>query len=213
MYRNAFTLFWTSKLWSIYDKSYFGENAPNKNNDSIWIKLRNNVLQECNDVYIGTYCGSPTERKGDNTSDFFTALNEEICMFKKKGVTLVQGDLNARTGNSKDFIEHDKFDIVLGIENLNKKHIRNSEDPKINTRGKELLDVCKLNDFLILNGREIGDLSGSLTSQQWNGSAVVDYVLSPNEFTKNISQFAGGKFLPWLSEYCPLHTTIVLMAC
>ena len=38
------------------------------------------------------------------TRDFFTALNEEIGMLKKKGVTLVQGDLNARTGNSKDFI-------------------------------------------------------------------------------------------------------------
>ena len=63
-----------------------------------------------------------------------------------------EGDLNARTGNSKDFIEHDKFDIVIGIENLNNQHIRNSEDMKINTRGKELLDVCRLNDFLILNG-------------------------------------------------------------
>ena len=53
--------------------------------------------------------------------------------------------------------------------------------------------MCKLNDFLILNRRKIGYLTGSLTSHQWNGSAVVDYVLSPNEFTSylhiNISKF------------------------
>ena len=73
-----------------------------------------------------------------------------------------------------------------------------------------LLDVCKLNDFLILNGRKTGDLSGSFTSHQWNGSAVVDYVLSPNDFTKNISKFAVGKFVPWLSDHCPIHTTIAL---
>ena len=89
--------------------------------------MKSNVLQECNDVYSGTYYGSPTRRLGDNTSELFTALNEEICMFKNKEVTLVQGDFNAITGNSKDFIEHDKFGIVLGIENLNNQHIRNSE--------------------------------------------------------------------------------------
>ena len=50
--------------------------------------MKKHVLQESNDVYIGTYHGSPTKRKGENTSDFFTALNEEICMFKKKGLTL-----------------------------------------------------------------------------------------------------------------------------
>ena len=69
--------------------------------------------------------------------------------------------------------------------------------------------MCKLNDFLILNGRKVGDLSGNFTSHQWNGSAVVDYVLTPNDFAKNISKFSVGKFVPWLSDHCPLHTTIV----
>ena len=127
-------------------------------------------------------------------------------MFKKNGVTLIQGDLNARTGNSKDFIEYDKFDSDLGLENLNNQHMRNSQDTKGNTRGKELLDVCKSNDFLILNVRKIGDLSGSFTSHQWNGSAVVDYILTPNDFAKNISKFSVGKFVP---DHCPMYTTIV----
>ena len=129
-------------------------------------------------------------------------------MFKGKGVTFVQGDLSARTGTVNDFINYDKFDEQLGIENLNNQHARNSQDKKVNPRGKELLDVCKLNDFLILNGRRVGDLSGKLTSHQWNGSAVVDYFLSPNEFIKNIPKFKIGQFIPWLSDHCPLHTTI-----
>ena len=58
---------------------------------------------------------------------FFTSLNEEINLFKKKGVTLVQRNINIITGNAKDFIKYDKFDQQLGIENLNNQHVRNSQ--------------------------------------------------------------------------------------
>ena len=70
--------------------------------------------------------------------------------------------------------------------------------------------MCKLNDILILNGRNVGDLAGSFTSDQWNGSATVDYFLSPNDFTKHISKFNVGKFIPWLSDHCPINATIIL---
>ena len=54
-----------------------------------------------------------------------------------------------------------------------------------------------MNDYLIMNGRTIGDLFGKCTSHQWNGSSVVDYFLTPNNFA-------------WLSDHCPIYTTIVL---
>ena len=100
------------------------------------------------------------KRKGLKKSIFFTVLNEEINYYRK------QGDVNARTGNETDFIEYDNFDGSFGIDNYNNQHARNSEDEIINTRGKELLDLCKLNDFLIANGRNIGDLLGNFTSHQ-----------------------------------------------
>ena len=92
---------------------------PNKNEDSIWIKLKQNNSNEQQDIYIGTYYVSPPNKKSPKIIDFFSALNEEISYFKKKGVVFVQGDLNARTGNEKDFIEYDKFDDEMGIKNLN----------------------------------------------------------------------------------------------
>ena len=33
---------------------------------------------------------------------------------------------------------------------------------------------------------------------------------SPNEFLKNILKFNIGEFIPWLSDHCPLHTTIAV---
>ena len=88
--------------------------------------------------------------------------------------------------------------------------IRNSQDTTKNIRGQELLDVCKVNDLLILNGRKNGDLFGVCTSHQWNGSSVVDYFLSPNRFLHKIPKFSVGKYIPWLSDHCILKTTILI---
>ena len=74
-------------------------------------------------------------------------MNQEINTFRNKGVVMVQGDLNARTGSEIDFVEFDKSDELLGIQNLDSHHPRNSEDPKTNPRGRELLDLCKVNDL------------------------------------------------------------------
>ena len=184
---------------------------PNLNDDSIWVKLDKTLSSEDEDIFLGTYYVSPPNIKTNPKNvDFFTDINEEINMFKRKGVVLVQGDLNARTGNEKDFIAYDKYDKKLGVENLNNQNIRNSQDLNINARGKELIDVCKINDFLIMNGRKIGDLFGKYTSHQWNGSSVVDYFLAPNAFSQKILNFSVGKFIPWISDHCPIHTTFIL---
>ena len=52
-----------------------------------------------------------------------------------KGVVLVQGDLNARTGHGNYFIFHDKFDQQFGIENKENQCPRNLQDQITNTRG------------------------------------------------------------------------------
>ena len=121
----------------------------------------------------------------------------------------MQGDLNARTGVERDFIESDKFD-ASGVENFSKYSCRNSEDKKVNKRGKDLLDLCKVNDLLITNGRKIGDLFGKFTSHQWNGSALNDYLLTPNYFMDKIVSFAVGDYVPWLSDHCPIFSSIML---
>ena len=125
----------------------------------------------------------------------------------------MQGDLNARTGSERDYIEHDKFDQELGVENLSNQHLRNSQDQELKTRGKELLDICKMNDYLITNGRTVGDLYGKYTSHQWNGSSVVDYFIAPNNFANRIVEFNVGEYLPWLSDHCPTYATILLKDC
>ena len=80
---------------------------------------------------------------------------------------------------------------------------RNSEDKvPADHRGKELLELCKSLQLVILNGRKIGDLFGKFTSLQWNGNSVVDYVLVSKSIYSSITYFQIGNFIPWLSDHC-----------
>ena len=150
--------------------------------------------------------GNPERSKKDY--DFLTALNDEISFFSKKGPILLQGDFNCRIGLEKDFVEFDKSDLELGIENFDNQNKRNSEDKTVNSRGKELLDVCKLNDILILNGRKTGDIFGAFTSHNWNGSSVVDYSIASNSLLETIGEFSVGNYIPWLSDHCLINTKL-----
>ena len=74
--------------------------------------------------------------------------------------------------------------------------------------GNDLLDFCKADDYLIINGRKVGDISGKHTSHQWNGSSLVDYIITPNQDYDKIDQFSAGEYSPWLSDHCPIYTEI-----
>lgn len=182
----------------------------NSNEDSIWIKINSKKYGGKNDIYVGTYYVSPDSNSERNRKnyDFLSAINNEVTYFSKKGPILLQGDFNCRTGVEKDFVGFDKSDLDLGIENFDNQIVRNSEDKKINPRGRDLLDICKLNDFLILNGRKTGDIFGNFTSHNWNGSSVVDYGIASNQIFDNICNFSVGPYVPWLSDHCFISTTL-----
>ena len=77
--------------------SHLVEVIPNNNDDSIWVRIKNEK-NSLHDIYLGTFYVSPQyQNKND---DFFKNLNDEIEAFSKKGPVLLQGDLNARTGTS-----------------------------------------------------------------------------------------------------------------
>ena len=186
------------------------EVIGNENDDSIWVKISREKFDGRCDLYLGTYYVSPDNSKHHNRKkyDFFSAVNDEVTNFMRKGVVLVQGDFNSRTGKENDFVGYDKTDEDLGLDNFDNQLSRNSEDKNTNSRGKDLLDICKLNDLLILNGRVTGDVFGAFTSHNWNGSSVVDYCIASNEICDRISKFSVGDFIPWLSDHCMISTTI-----
>ena len=128
-------------------------------------------------------------------------------------ITCVSGDFNARTGDLEDTIEPDKFDDLFHIDSNNTPINRNSEDKHSNERGKELLEMCKSLQLYIANGRKVGDPFGNLTCFQWNGSSVVDYLISSMDIFDQIPFFKVGEYLPLLSNHTPLYFVLEIKKC
>ena len=132
-------------------------------------------------------------------------LSDEILQYQEKGNIIIQGDLNARTGVKEDLVQPNKFDQETEIGDNFEIPPRNSEDSSTsNIRGDELLQLYKAHNLVILNGRKTGDPWGKVTSYQWNGTAVVDYVISSSYLFKDITSFRVGDYSPWVSDHCPL---------
>ena len=97
---------------------------------------------------------------------------------------VLTGDLNARVGTLIDYIEHDDikhiFDYPSDIFHLQ----RQSKDTLDNTFGKTLIDICKVFDIHILNGRCKVDMHGEFTCTANDGKSVVDYFIAPLIFSR-----------------------------
>ena len=176
------------------------------NEDAIWIKVKKEISGEEQDIFIGTCYLNPS--RGHQNDQKITRLAEDVCKLQEKGVVIVQGDLNARTGGLEDTVAPDKSDEMFEIEFDKPPPNRNSRDDKVDHRGQELLEMCKSLDINILNGRKTGDPFGDYTCIKYNGNSVVDYVIASPKVFEKISHFQVGDYLPWLSDHCPLYYTL-----
>ena len=166
----------------------------NTNENSIWISIRQSRTMNKKKCYFGFYYCNPPKK--DDT--FFTSVNDEIESFQRMGQVYIYGDFNA-TANETDIIEQDKFDTNFGLQNQVNVPKRNSHDKQITSRGKEFLDICKVNDIIRVNGRKIGDIFGKFTCH---------YMLTPFDSLENVICFKIGVFILWLSDHCPIMSTV-----
>lgn len=119
--------------------------------------------------------------------DHFNCLNSDIEEFSALGKIIICGDMNSRTGSSEDrpSINVESLRHVGLIEDTNSKIApRLSCDTKTNSMGKLLLNVCKDNNIVILNGRLKGDchpINGGNTTfaaRGREGKSLIDYFIA-----------------------------------
>ena len=177
--------------------------------NTIWVKIKKEIAKADFDVYIGTHYMSPSNTTNNKT----LKLIEDIIAFQSKGIVIINGDFNARTGTENDIISPDKFDNDFGLEIENFRSNRNSQDSVINKQGEDLLDMCKSLDLCIANGRKVGDPFGNYTCIKWNGNSVVDYLLTSKNFFNQVLTFKVGQYEPLLSDHCPLKYCLEIPKC
>ena len=123
-----------------------------------------------------------------------------MCISNK--YVLLMGDFNARTFNKPDFLGEEEFcnnhfnyddntteffNESSLLNNCKLSELRISQDQMVNNEGNLLLDICKSNNLLILNGRCGSDKNiGAMT---FRNQSVIDlfYCLVPSiAFCQNV---------------------------
>lgn len=148
----------------------------------------------------------------DQNIDYLEMLEADISKYRNMGYVLILGDFNARTASEHDFIlnDDDKY-LPLNEDytiDTNLTH-RKSQDTKICTRGKELLEICVSSRLRILNGRTFGDLNGKYTSYQYNGNSVIDYCLCTEEQMSSILYFHVDDPILRLSDHSKISVRLM----
>ena len=124
----------------------------NNNADTLWIKLKKDIFDKKQDIYIGTVYLKPYKNNADNSKKILE-LFEEIFSFQEKGEVIVQGDFNARTNVDDDTITIDKFDddFMIPTENVPQNiHSRNSEEAP---PGRGQFTISRTNFFIFTISR------------------------------------------------------------
>ncbi|MEW8547673.1 MAG: reverse transcriptase family protein, partial [Candidatus Thiodiazotropha sp.] len=186
----------------------------------MWLKLDKRLLSEDKDSVIGIIY-LPPEGSDYSSEDSFNEIEAEVISFLNQYETLfLIGDLNARTGNSEEFVTYNlnrNVSDVLGIDNevltfLNEANeiytntnidkTRRSKDKHRNNFGAQLLEMCKNNNLYICNGRIDDDRDGEYTCK---GSSVVDYLISTLNGLSLVHKFRINEFSPFISDiHCAL---------
>ena len=56
----------------------------------------------------------------------------------------------------------------------------------VNSRGRDLLEICTALNLRIFNGRIVGDVECKKACFHYNGSSVVDYVIGSKAILQNV---------------------------
>lgn len=209
-----------------------------KKNISEWVTIMNNnsefiqwccISKVCTGLDENLYIGNvylPPEGSKYVSADMWETVQNEITRVKllSKYVVLM-GDFNARTSNISEIMYADTFlcnqmgiDPNLLNEMDNSEYLnesrhcsRTNQDNKTNSYGIKLIEMCKVNNFLIANGRVGSDKDkGMVTSKS---VSTIDYIMFTSNCFKIMLDFKVLPFCPMLSDiHSPIECVVKLSA-
>ncbi len=182
------------------------EKQPSDHEDLMVIKIRKEAVGHSKDIFVFIVYVKPVRE----TESLFNVIEHNLEKYSQLGSTLILGDFNARTG---DLSDTDTMNVSLGelttlpsdlTQFNNDIPNRQNCDRKINERGRELIDLCKTTNHIILNGRFLGDSMGYFTFMNDNGCSVVDYALADTELFKRVMYIKVSPLIH-ISDHCIYH--------
>ncbi|VDI02521.1 Hypothetical predicted protein [Mytilus galloprovincialis] len=145
--------------------------------------------------------------------DIIDQIEKDIVSYKSKGDILFCGDLNARTSTEEDYIAQDSSRYLPLFESYkpdNQIRFRKNCDETLDSRGKEIIDLCISNQMRVVNGRCMGDLLGHFTCFNTHGQSTVDYLIANERLFNQILYFRVSEFVSTFSDcHCKISWEIL----
>lgn len=174
-----------------------------------WLKLCKIFFHLKKDVYLCLIYFAPT-----CSVNLLEMIEKDINdKYRPKGDIIITGVLNARTASVLVYIINDTT-THIPINNYQVDQIterRVSQDKIVDSRCKELIDLCIGNQLRILNGRCCGNTTGKYTCFKPKGSSVVDYCLASETLLSEVLYMHVSEFIPKLSD-CHCKISLKLLA-
>ena len=146
--------------------------------------------------------------------DLFDEIAEDMSNFEEKYDCkfFIAGDLNGRTGCHLDHVEYDDSTYIPLPDNYEADislATRKNNDKIINDNGHRLLELCKMCNVRIVNGRIKNDKEGLFTCITHRGQSAVDVVLSSPMLFKIIDRFSVSNITEY-SDHCMLNLDVMV---
>ena len=166
----------------------------------LWIKLCKSFHALHEDIVFGVVYIPPIQSRFFNNDEYSCFEHEIIDMSSKYNLMYLTGDWNSQTSGLLDYSESDDFisDLFdLDVEtaslfdqksNMQSEGIplsRQNIDRKINNHGYKMIETCKNNNIVILNGR-FGYQSSKHT---FRDLSVIDYTVCSIDGYKYVDYF------------------------
>ena len=104
-----------------------------------------------------------------------------------------------------NYLHHNIEDIIDNNRNVHKARV--TVDTKVNEYGKELINICRINDLYILNGRIGKYPECGFTCHTTRGQSAVDYIIMDSLLLCHVHKFHIAELTP-LSDHCGITAHI-----
>ena len=186
--------------------------------EHLWIKLDKNYFGLTHDIIVCLCYIIPENSTAQcNTDvDVIDRITLDIAEFQVEyldSLFVVCGDTNGRTATLNDYLEYDNCDHLplpdFYTEDSNVGN-RCNMDRVINSQVRRIIDLCKMCNLKILNGRFGADANiGKYTCHVYNGSSTVDYFMSSPAFF-DIVYDLQVKAINEFSDHCAVELQLRL---
>ena len=174
------------------------QRVPCEYDDILAVSLPSSITRLTKDVILINVYDSPPNSSykckqlaaGEDVNVMDQLMNFMAELDNK--AIILSGDFNARTGKLNTETIHDIGQTFGQRAHRSRPSCNNnrvSKDPITNERGKRFLEMLESCNLTILNGSTVGDITGELTSYQYNGASIVDYMATSPDRVRILVMF------------------------